>query len=168
MNEKINYGYIELTFPEKIKKQFFDFVENNVSSELLYKSDVITRINGNVAMNLHLTLYYGIPSELIDSEELKSLIDNIKIEKIETGDFIAIRGFQGMYKILCLEVNDSNSTLKEYSDKIRDLIDPERIRKYDFIPHLTLAYVNSDFDLLSIKTSDLPKIIESDEVRISI
>lgn len=147
-----NSSYVSAEFSDKIKAEFFELTNQTVDSEFFYKSPEKEYINGNVANNLHLTMYYGLDDDLKNSQSFQELLDSIDLKKIYLGDIFLQRGFQGLYKILMIEVIDEDEQLYKIAEQISEY-DPRYTKKFlrTFMPHLTLCYVENNFDINSIK-----------------
>lgn len=139
--DKKSLAHIELSFSEDDELYFYNLVEEIVPTEFFYTSPVISRIDGNVAGSLHCTLFYGIDLDQVNNFEIDHLIEEFRITDISLGKMFLLNGFEHLYKILCIEVLDEDKVLRNFSNKIASLT---RYR-YDFKPHLTLAYVKNDY-----------------------
>lgn len=160
-----NYAFIEITFSKEDKNYFYNLVQGIVHNDSLYYSPVIERIKGNMANTLHCTLFYGLRPESIDNLELRHLINeaNINIKEIQLGDLFFIEGYQGLYRVLCIEVLDKDKYLETLSNEIGNFSDVE----YKFKPHLTLAYVRPGYSLPKT-LPDINKIMKVEKVKISL
>lgn len=69
-----------------------------------------------------------------------------------------------LYKILCVEVLDTENKLKEISNTFKIFAHEESVQ-LEFNPHLTLAYVQPDFELST--NYSIPDFIKIKEVKYS-
>lgn len=159
-----NSSYVSAEFSDKIKDEFFELTSKTVDSSFFYKSPEKEYINGNVANNLHLTLYYGLDQDLKNSQSFHELLDSIELKELHLGDIFLQRGFQGLYKILMIEVLDDNDQLYKIAEQISGY-DQRYTKKFlqTFMPHLTLCYVENNFDINSVKNI-FPEEVEIDKI----
>ncbi len=141
------FAYVELMFYKNATKQFKKIVRDVVSKEQFYYSDQISRISGDVTDKIHFTLFYGLNASVMNNEELKKLLKRIEVKKLDLGKLVLLEGYQGMYKVLCVEVNDEDKTLHNLSKKMLDFEHDEELGKREFKAHITLAYVQPNYEL---------------------
>jgi len=160
---KIDYAFAEITFSKEIKDCFSKIVKDIVPEKALYYSPVIERIKGDMTNTLHCTLFYGLNPNLINDSSLNNLLIEANIEVVKLGKLFFIDGYQGLYKVLCIEVIDYDKSLSILSEKIYQFA---KNVKYEFKPHLTLAYVTSDYKFPEDLT-EIRKEIKVSKVKIS-
>jgi len=141
------FAYVELMFFKNATKQFKKIVKDVVSKEQFYYSDQISRISGDVTDKIHFTLFYGLDESVMNNKELKKLLKKIEVKKLDLSKLVLFEGYQGMYKVLCVEVNDEDKTLYNLSEKMLDFEHDEELGKREFKAHITLAYVQPDYVL---------------------
>lgn len=138
--------YIEITLNKSSIDKLSQLVERIVPIEQYYKSPVVDYINGNVTNTAHLTLYYGIDTKHIESAELKEILSNHEIDCLEVKDIRLVSGYQNLYQILWLEIDDKENKLQNLSEKLRQFKSKESPDQ-EFKPHITLAYIENSFQL---------------------
>ena len=156
-------AFIELTFHDEQKKEFSEILKKIVPVDQFYKSPVIGYIDGDVTDSLHCTLFFGLDPQAVYDSELKKIFKDYKFDLLNLGKLQLFEGFQGLYKILTIEVLDRDNSLLEFSDRVSKMRINKHLGHKDFKPHITLAYVNSDYELPDeipefsheIKTKDL-------------
>ena len=161
-----NITYIEITFDDETKSKFKDLVNELVEESDLYYSTVKKRISGVVTDNLHFTLFWGIDPSLMNSKELIDLVDSIDLKELAVGNLFLMPGFQNLYKILCIEIKDDDKNLFNISERFKSF-SLQNLQTREFKPHLTLAYVNPDYEIPK-KEINTNFSVNVKEVRISI
>ncbi len=141
------FAYAELIFFKNATKQFKKIVKGVVSKEQFYYSDQISRIRGDVTDKIHFTLFYGLDESVMNNKELDKLLKKIKIKKLDLNKLVLFEGYQGMYKVLGVEVDDKDNVLHNLSKKMLDFEHDEELGKREFKAHITLAYVQPDYVL---------------------
>jgi 2'-5' RNA ligase len=127
-----------------------------------YYSDIVSSINGDVSYKAHITLFYGFTKE-VDEKVIEKHIQSLRIKKIKLGKSFLLPGWKNSYQILCIEILDCNQELKTISDSFKKFDYVEKVLYPDFKPHITLAFVNSDFIIKH--TFQIPKIISIKEIK---
>ncbi len=141
------FAYVELIFYKKATKQFKNIVKDVVRKEQFYDSDQISRIRGDVTDKIHLTLFYGLDESVMNNKELHNLLKQIEVKKLDLSKLVLFEGYQGMYKVLCVEIDDEDKVLHNLSKKMLDFDHDEELGKREFKAHITLAYVQPDYVL---------------------
>lgn len=159
----MRYFYVEVTFSEKAKEHFSNLVDKTVPQEQLYKSPVVEFIDGKVTDKLHLTLFYGLDANSSDNQELKDLLSSFEVKELKLGNPFFFSGFQNLYKVFCIEVLDQDLKLKTLSDQIKQFA-PVENQRYVFKPHITLAYVENEFNLPE-EPLEFEKVLKVEGVR---
>jgi 2'-5' RNA ligase len=160
-----NKGFVEIRFSREIKEQFTKIVNDLIPAELLYNSPFVSHIKGNMGKTLHCTLFFGLDTRLLNDPELLEILSEFNVEQLELGDLFFLNGYQNLYRILCIEVLDKDNKLQNISDKIQNFARTNG-KRYEFRPHLTLAYVTNDFHLPG-ELPEFPKTIAVAEVKAS-
>jgi 2'-5' RNA ligase len=154
----MNIGYVEILFNSEEKQILINRVRSLLNQNDLYYSDVVQRIAGDVTKSLHLTLYFGLIDEDIDHSDLRNVLEKINIKEVKIKSIDLWNGYQDLYKILVLSIDDSDKLLAKYSNQFSKF--PHE-KEYEFKPHITLAYVKNTFVMPN--TIVLPnKILVSD------
>jgi 2'-5' RNA ligase len=141
------FAYVELIFYENAKGYFKKVVKDVVTKDQLYYSDVVSRISGDVTDKIHFTLFYGLAESVLDNTKLKEFIKDTQIEELKLKQLVLFEGYQNLYKVLCVEVDDEDRMLKGVSQKMLDFEHDEELGKREFKPHITIAYVQPDYEL---------------------
>lgn len=154
------FAYVELLFYENTKKYFKKVVREIVPNHELYYSDVISRICGDVTDKLHFTVFYGLDKSALKNRDLKELVKKIRIKELKMKKLVLFEGYQMLYKVLCVEVDEEDKNLFLLSRRILDFEHDTELEKREFKPHITLAYVRPEYVLPSDYT------LEKKEVRV--
>ena len=158
------YAYVECLLGNDVITELKDLVAKVVTDDNFYYSDVISRISGDVTAKAHLTLFYGLDESEMNNSELKDYIKNIEIAELQLNNFMLFDGYQNMYKVLCIEVDDSSQKLLAISRKLSQF---KHEGDYEFKPHITLAYVKADY-VLPAETNPAIEPIPVKQIRLSI
>lgn len=159
------YYYISINFDNDTKLTLKNQLEKVFTPEMLYKSDVISYIDGIVVSNLHLTLFFGLTEP---NDQLRDYIKTLKIETIKLGKIKLKRGYKGLYKFAYVEVLDENGYLKDIHDTFLKFKFEKEVQQIDFFPHLTLAYLKTNTPSSLIKNIKIPDTLAVESVTIEI
>lgn len=151
-------GYVEAKIDEFSIKIFHRLVMKICNKDDFYKSDVIDYINGDVTKKLHITLFYGCNATEVKLKQLIEYVRNIKLSKLNLGRLFLLPGYKNLYQALCIRVTDDNNELKNISDDISNFGYDQSVVHDKFTPHLTLAYVNSNYKISS--ETQVPKSVK--------
>lgn len=155
-------AFVELKFSEAVISIFDNFIKETIPENMLYYSPVAEHIRGNMSKTLHCTVLFGLTEDSRKNESLKNLIDRNKVEKIYLGKLSYIAGYENLYKVLVIEILDNDGKLNKLHKALESFAlkeDPD-FKVREFKPHLTLAYVQNEFEL----PSNLPELAEFIEV----
>lgn len=153
-----HFAWVELIFFDKILPSFQQIVKDIVPLEQLYYSDKVPRISGDVTNKIHFTLFYGLDENAHTNPELNKLIFSEKISELEVNKLVLFEGYQGLYKVLCIEVKDEDKKLFKFSKKIASFSNDETFATREFKPHITLAYVQREYIIPKDYVSKLENI----------
>lgn len=160
MNE---LGYVALTFNSEIKDKLRNILSQNYTSRDYYKSPVVSGINGDVIDDLHLTIFYGF-NQPDEHTAIRSYLNSIILQPIEVTGAKILSGYQDLYKVLVLEVDDRDQFLYSIHEYLKDNFSYDAtVQHPDFLPHITLAYLVNDednFDMTNLKNIFTPNSIE--------
>lgn len=156
-------GYIAIQFTAETNQEVAELARNLTSEDLVTATIDGKTEGGNVTDKLHFTLFYGLNDEMLDKDELSGFLDKIKLKEIE------INGF-GLFPIkeydcnaLYLKVKDVDNELKKIHEKFEKFPHFSEYQKFEYTPHITIAYVKKDFNLEAF-TQNLPEILCIDKV----
>ncbi len=147
MNAEKKFAYVELIFYKNASKHFRKMVKDVVSRDQFYYSDVVSRIRGDVTGKIHFTLFYGLEESVLNNHDLAKIIKKMQIKELKLKKLVLFDGYQSMYKVLCVEVDDEDKILYSLSQKMLEFEHDEEHGKREFKPHITLAYVQPDYEL---------------------
>lgn len=159
------YYYISINFHNDSRSAIKKELVKVFASDTLYKSDVISYIDGIVVSNLHLTLFYGLTEP---SEELKNYIKTLKIDTIKLGKIKLKSGYKGLYKFAYVEVDDEDGNLKSLHDSFLQFKYEKEVQQSDFFPHLTLAYLQTETPTNLIEEVIIPKTLVVESITLEI
>lgn len=161
-------AYIEVTFDKETKDYFSKIVNQLVPKNNFYYSPdpEYSHINGDVTQKLHCTLFFGIDPSTIKDKKLLDIIDNSDFREITLGDLVILNGWQNEYKIICIEVLDEDGRFTKFVKEIEGFVNNENIA-YEVKPHISLAYVQPDYELPK-QPVEMNKKIKSHEVKVSV
>lgn len=141
------FAYVEVIFYKNASRLFKKIVKDVVSKDQFYYSEVVSRIRGDVTDKIHFTLFYGLDETVLKNKELRELIKNIEIKELKLKKLVLFDGYQDLYKVLCVEIDDEDKSLLSLSKKMLNFEHDKELGKRDFKPHITLAYVQPDYVL---------------------
>lgn len=153
---KENIGYIAVEFTDASKQEVIRW------SSQISECDIARAViegkeeGGNVTDKLHLTLFYGLDEDSLNQDELDDFIMRLNISSV---DVIGIAMFpveEFGCNALYLEVSDESGELKSAHENLEEFPHFSKYQKFDFKPHITLAYVVKGFDLGSL-SNDFPR-----------
>jgi hypothetical protein len=131
----------------------------------LYKSEVISYIDGIQALSAHLTIFYGLTelqnNHLDDLKKLSDICNSLALIKkinLKGSQIIIKNGYQSLYSILLLKLDTQNNIFLEQAyTALSNLphynVDTNLKNKDRYEPHITLAYIQKTS--LSSKTLNL-------------
>ncbi len=157
-----NEGHVVAVIEKDTASKFTELVNQVCKPSDFYKSDTVPRINGNVTDKLHLTFVFGLLDDHINRDSMKTRLDSLDVKTIKLGRLFVKTGFQGMYKVLMVEVIDEDGSLASIA-KSFNVFDQDPFRRYEFKPRITLAYVQPDYQLPE-GNFDYPKDLPIEEI----
>lgn len=141
------FGYIQIEFEDEFKKSLAEWSKKSIESKYLIYGDIDgERIGGIVSQDAHITLIYGIPKDLDNTETIRQEIQNITLPKINISEVKCFHLEQYHAKILYLSINDENKILEQLHEKFKKFITNESPHQPPFIPHIAIAYVSENFN----------------------
>ncbi len=164
-----DHAFVELRFTQKTIDTFDKFLNSIISKEQFYYSPVVEHIRGNMSKTLHCTVFFGLNVDHRLDAKLIEVLSQNTVEDLELGKLSYIDGYENLYKVLIVEVLDSNGKLHELLSSIEEYVlnDDPNFKIREFRPHLTLAYVANDF-VLPDNLPELPRRIDVSKVRINL
>lgn len=167
--EFFDKAFVELTFSQETKSIFDTFTKSIVPEDMFYSSPVTPHIKGNMTKVLHTTIFFGLRPSLVQNSYLKEILHKAEIKQIKLGSLAFIDGYQGLYKVLVIEIDDSDQKLVLLNKNISEfaLGINRGPAKREFRPHLTLAYVKNEYAIPN-ELPKLPESVEIDDVRITL
>ncbi|MGL5062313.1 MAG: 2'-5' RNA ligase family protein [Microcoleus sp.] len=152
-DQQIYRGYAALELSLEDKTELDRTVRYVVPSFLFYRSQKYDYINGNVAANAHLTIFYGFQPE-VDLQMFSSQVSSIEpINSLTVEDVDYFNGYNDEYQIIYLAIamNDSLRKLRQICEGLPNIPSHPLFR-----PHITLAYIkNTTVDRLESILNDL-------------
>jgi len=167
MSNTKDHAFVEIIFSNKDNQYFKNLVNTIVDKDIFYDSPVAEHIRGDMTDTLHCTLFFGLQPSSVNDPELLSLISNSEFNTLDLGDFFFFEGYENLYRVLCLEVKDTDNKLFELSKKIESCVKGGEVKEKEFRPHITLTYVNKDFKLPD-NTENTKKQIDIEKIRVSL
>lgn len=159
------YYYISINFHNQTKSAIKNELDKVFTPDMLYKSEVISYIDGIVVSNLHLTLFYGLTEP---NDQLRQYIKALKIDTIKLGKIKLKRGYKGLYKFAYVEVLDEDGVLKSLHDSFIQFRYEKEVQQSDFFPHLTLAYLQTETPTNLIEEVIIPKTLVVESITLEI
>lgn len=153
-----NIGYIAIEFNENSKRDVI-----NWSAQIRKDELVETIVNGqveggNVTKKLHSTLFYGLNESILDKVKLANFVEKLNVTTVNVvgvGMF-PLKAFN--CNVLYLEISDKSKILKSAHKHLRKFPHFREYQKYDYSPHITIAYVSKKFDAASLTRNFPPKL----------
>lgn len=164
-----NKGYTYINFKDD-SKEAVKFWSKSIPEKYFAYLNVNDKIiGGNVTDKLHLTLFFGLNDIKINKTDLDNTLNAIKISEIKVSGLKVFNAFYGnnKYKILTLEVEDSDNILKISNEKFLDFEYIEDENTFNYKPHITIGYMSQDFDINSIYYNG-PNILKVDSIKYKI
>lgn len=165
----LDRAFIELKFSESVITIIDNFINEIIPENMLYSSPVVDHIRGNMSKTLHCTVLFGLDVNTISNIKLRKILKRNEISKLKLGSLSLINGYENLYKVLIINILDEDSKLDNFYRELEDFaikkVSDYKIR--EFKPHLTLAYVNNNYQLPS-ELPRLPEYIDVEETRISL
>lgn len=164
---KRDKAFVEVTFGDEVKRQMDEIINQLVEEDNYYYSPVMEHIRGNMSRTLHCTVYHGLSPRAKSDEDLKLIVESVEVPELKLGKLKFVDGFENLYKILMIDVDDSgvlrnlNQSVFEHALKFNPDLSPR-----EFSPHVTLAYINNEFELPT--ENIFPETLKTDSVRISL
>ncbi len=149
MNEQ-KIGYITINFADKEKKEITNWSKVIQNKDLYFISKDGKIDGGNVTDDLHLTLFYGFNEKLINKDKFRDFIDNINLENIEINKVDVFFPVGQEYKVLYFSIKDKGDIIKKYHEKLKKFPHYVEFQKFEYVPHITIAFVKKDFDVSKI------------------
>ena len=140
-------GYIALNFFDDLKKDFQKYVEKYIKKDDLFYIKEKNKIKGGIVIDkLHLTLLFGIDNDFFQEDH----IQKIEKKEIVLGDLYLFYIPEFNCNALVVKVID-DGYLKQLHNSLMKKIKLSKKNKFDFVPHITIAYVKKDFKLTDDK-----------------
>ena len=161
----LKVGYISLNITPDGKSVLNDLVHEGVDDseycQLRYKG-------GNVTRKAHLTLFFGLDYERLNLSVIKELLIEIKRDIISLHplfpDVFHLRKSPCNAWVLLIEPTEK---LLYYHKYLRDNFPVIKSAvERDFIPHITMAYIQKDTSFNNLNT--LPKRLLIDDIQLKI
>lgn len=138
-------GYVILSFLDKDKQEIKNYFNKCIDKKDYFFAKVSGKNKGGLVLGkMHVTLFYGLDDKIFDKKTLDKIkIDDIKLGKLE---LFYIKEFK--CNALVLKIDDKNKKLEKIHSNLSELdIMDEKINKFKFAPHITIAYVKKDFNI---------------------
>lgn len=163
MNQK-NTGYVAIKFKEKSIIKLNIFASQIGSDNFFYKKLEGEIEGGNVANKAHLTLFYGLNDLTVDKNEIKKILSQISIDKVyvEKLSLFEIKKFG--CKALILKVIDEEGKMKKTNDSLGMFETVTDLQKFNFIPHITIAYVKKEYEPTPDILESFPRELEVESI----
>ncbi len=133
MNTK-NLSYISLEFSEEQKKKIS-----------IWAKEFIGEVEENVTDDLHLTVFYGLNDDLLDDEKLNDVLSHNTISDVVIGKVETFSLPSQSYKVVYFSIENTEK-IKNLHEKLKEFPYFEEYQKLIYTPHITIAFVNKDFD----------------------
>jgi 2'-5' RNA ligase len=154
MNDKI-VGYITADIAKKEKRKIMEWSRKLIKEENLYYINKKDKIDGgNVTTDLHLTLFYGLNENSVNTKEVDDCINKIVLEKIEIDDIGIFPVPNQAYQVLYFSIKNKE-IFKKYHELFKKFSYFEEYQNFEYIPHITIAFVKNEFDVSKIAYNGL-------------
>jgi|SRR3989344_411967 len=161
-NDK-SIGYITANFSEKEKEEIIRW-SKSIKDKDLHLTLVDGKIEGgNVTGDLHLTLFYGLDENKINQRELKDFLGTIDLGILDIGEMDVFSLPDQEYKVLYLPVKDTRGSINRCRERLKELSYFTEYQKFEFKPHITIAFVKSEFDMHDINYTG-PKVLHVEKI----
>lgn len=158
-----DYAYVATQFDQKSIEPFVDLTSQIVKPSDLYVSDKVSYVKGDVSNLLHMTVFYGLIDGEIDLDKINSHCKSFKSINLKLGEISIKNDYSGLCQIIWINVLDANNELFKISETFKNFRYDKSVQ-LGFVPHLTLAYVKSDYKL-PIVIPSYPKEIAVSELK---
>ncbi len=161
MSKKISY--ISAEFFEKEKEKIMQWSKSSIKESDLCGVLENGKIGGNVADDLHLTLFYGFDEDRINVEQIQKWIKTTNLVEVEVGKIQVFSLPDQEYKIIYLVIRDKNGKIKKLHEELKCFAHFTKYQRSKFIPHITIAFVKKEFNENAI-TYNGPKSLPIREI----
>lgn len=151
-------GYVEVQFTPETHQQVVAWAHTIKNEDLVTATIDGKTEGGNVTDKLHLTLFYGFDDERLDKDKLSEFINQIKLKDFKVSGLGIFPVKEYDCYVLYLRVEDNDNELKKIYMGLKEFSHFSEYQKFEYTPHITVAYVKKDFNLDAIK-QNLPKIL---------
>lgn len=158
-------GYVACEFDESNKKALIAWVNKHINENNLTYASVSGKImGGNVAEDLHLTLIYGLATDLVYEEKITEYLNKITLGKVLIKGLGIFKLTELQAKVLYLDIDDGEGIVEKISDELAKFPVGDYANQFKFKPHVTIAYVKDSFDAEALeyagpKTLRIAKIV---------
>ncbi|OGY78930.1 MAG: hypothetical protein A3B74_03495 [Candidatus Kerfeldbacteria bacterium RIFCSPHIGHO2_02_FULL_42_14] len=141
-----NVSYITAEFFEKEKEKITRWSKSVIKDSDLCKILGNGKVGGYATDDLHLTLFYGFDEYRINIVDIQKWISTTTLKKIEIEKVGAFALPVQEYKIIYLAIRDKNGKIKKLHKELKNFPHFPKYRRSKFIPHITIAFVNKEFN----------------------
>ena len=153
-----NKGRISVQFTPETNQEITEW-SHSIKDEDLVTVNINGKTKGGLVVDkLHLTLLYGLNNEMINVNELFKSLKKIKLKKIKISGIEFFSSKEYNCNILHLKIEDNGDELKKINKDLKKFPVFSKYKKFEYIPHITIAYVKRDFNL-AVLIQKLPKIL---------
>ncbi len=153
---KENTGYVAIEFDEVSKQKIANWASQIGGNDLVTATIDGKIEGGNVTEKPHLTLFYGLDEDALDQKVLSDFVVTLPNPMVHITGVGTFPQNTFACKVIYLEVSDELGELKSVHEHLKSFPHFSKYQKYDYKPHITIAYVTTGFDVSSL-TNDFPR-----------
>lgn len=141
-----DYSHVVIKFNKEDIELFGRITAELCDEKDLYYSDIVESIHGDVSYKIHADLFYGFKAH-VSEKDVQDYIQTINLKEIKLGKLFTLLGWKNQYQVLCVEILDKDLQLEKIHNDFKQFDHEPKVQYPDFKPHITLAFVNSDYKI---------------------
>ncbi len=152
-------GYLSFSLNKKSNDDVAKFV-NSLNESIFAHKNINGKIIGGKEKDLHMTLFFGINDEKLNSGKMNTFLESVKLKSLNVKDLdlFKIKGMKEKVLVIKLEKNEE---LEKLRNSVFNFDYFEDGFTNSYTPHITLGYVKSGINIsnmsINIKSVDFEK-----------
>lgn len=152
-------GYVAAFLESTTTTQLTRWAEKSlVKSKLFVRQQPGEKQEGGiVTTKAHVTLFFGLNEKIINHQQLTDYLNNLQLKPITVKSWGLFATPEPRCQILHLLLDDEDGVLTRIHETLAQFPHYPQL-KQRFTPHLTVAYVTSDYNLSELPPPPIEKI----------